>query len=194
MPAQLDPGHAQLRLEQRQRLQMHYFRYAQGLTTLWQVGLHTGESTPIDIQPISWATQIDNPFNGEGLAFLGTAASQPKQIWNIHENKINIIVSNEIPKQLEGSYSKPQAITFIRTDNTRSMGSIFPRQPTRCRRCAAFDPGYPWRADVTGFHWIQHRGRLLHLTRICLRADQLPRQQWIRLPLSGSLEAQLGHC
>ena len=105
---------------------IHYIRYTQGLSTLWRVDLQTGESTQTDIRPVSWATQIDCPTAGKGLAFLGTTANQPKQIWKIHENQLNIVISNEIPKQLESSFSKPQAITFQPDGQYKIHGIYFP--------------------------------------------------------------------
>jgi dipeptidyl aminopeptidase/acylaminoacyl peptidase len=105
---------------------IYYFRYAQGRTTLWQVDLRSGKSVEIDIQPVSWATQIDSPTASPGLAFLGVTASQPKQIWQIQDNQLDIAVHNELPKEIESSLSKPQAITFQPDGQHDIYGIYFP--------------------------------------------------------------------
>ena len=89
-----------------------YFRYLRGRTTLWRVELQSGKSTQVDIDPISWATQIDCSADDNSPAFLGITPRQPKQIWRLEGNKPKPVVANTLDGNTEIAVTEPQEIIF----------------------------------------------------------------------------------
>ena len=101
-----------------------YFRYLRGRTTLWYVALQSGKSTQVDIDPVSWATQIDCSAEDNSLIFLGITPQQPKQIWRLVENKPKPIIANALDGITEIA-SKPQEIVFPSGDRSEVYGIYF---------------------------------------------------------------------
>lgn len=103
---------------------IYYFRYLRGITTLWKVNLHSGKSTQLDIQPVTWATQIDVSFKDETPAFMGISPMQPKQIWVFSEKKLSALVKNDAASLDKKAITEPKEIVF-QTDDKKEIYGIY---------------------------------------------------------------------
>lgn len=105
---------------------IYYFRYQNAQTTLWEVNLRSGKSSPIDIQPVSWATQIECSTYDNSLAFLGTTTSQPIQVWKLSGDQLNAVEKNEIASHPQPVYSESREINFTSNNHGEVHGIYFP--------------------------------------------------------------------
>jgi dipeptidyl aminopeptidase/acylaminoacyl peptidase len=102
-----------------------YFRYLRGQTTLWRVALQSGESTQVDIEPVSWATQIDCSLDNSSPIFLGIPPQQPKQIWQLDKDKFKPVITNPLEGIPQTAISKPQEIVFPSGNQSEVYGIYF---------------------------------------------------------------------
>ncbi len=104
---------------------IYYFRYHRAETTLWKVGVLSGQSQQIDIAPIRWATQLAvSPKNG-GLAFIGSAPAIPKQVCRLLKGVLSR-EAFELEKQLDTIELKPEHLEFLNADGNYSYGLYYP--------------------------------------------------------------------
>jgi len=101
-----------------------YFRYAKGRTTLWQIDIASGQNQNIAIEPVQWASQIDE-MNGR-LTFLGNTAREPKQIWQISDSRLVLLQENHLYGVNTDSYSEPQEVTSYSPEGIPIYGIYFP--------------------------------------------------------------------
>lgn len=107
---------------------IYYLLYFHGATSLWQVNLHSGKSKPIAIDPVCWAEQLDCAAdeNGDVLAFLGSTARTPKQIWRLDAHGLTCAVPNQLAGVSMEAISLPQEIRFKSTGDSEVYGIYYP--------------------------------------------------------------------
>ncbi len=103
---------------------IYYLSNLRGVSSLWKVELRTGKSTQIDLQPVTWATQLD--CRGDRLAFFGTSAQSPKQIWATEEDAPSVAVANPLPEALREALPEVQEINFSSGKQDTVYGFYFP--------------------------------------------------------------------
>jgi len=107
---------------------IYYFRYFHGSTSLWQVNLRSGKSKQIPIEPVCWAEQLDCAAGEDGdvLAFLGSTARAPKQIWRLDKQGLTCAAANPLAGVPAQSISLPREIRFISAGDTEVYGIYYP--------------------------------------------------------------------
>lgn len=103
---------------------IYYLSNLRGVSSLWKVELRSGKSTQIDIQPVTWATQLD--CQGDHLVFLGTSAQSPRQIWSIKQDVLSTAAANPLPDVLQDSLPEVQEITFASGKQAAVYGFYYP--------------------------------------------------------------------
>ena len=107
---------------------IYYFLYFHGTASLWQVNLRSGKSKPIAIDPVCWAEQLDCAAdkNSDVLAFLGSTAQAPKQIWRLDAHGLTCAVPNQLAGISAEAISLPQEIRFKSTGDSEGYGIYYP--------------------------------------------------------------------
>lgn len=107
---------------------LYYLSYYHGQTNLWQAKLRSGQSHAVDIGPVCWAEQLDcaGGENGDVLAFLGSTANAPKQVWRLEDKTLSCAVPNALPGVDPQDISLPQEIRFTSSDDAEVFGVYYP--------------------------------------------------------------------
>lgn len=121
---------------------IYHFLYFHGSTSLWQLNLRSGKSRQIAIDPVCWAEQLDcaTDKDGDVLAFLGSGARAPKQIWRLNAHGLTCAVTNHLAGVPPETISLPQEICFKSTDDAEVYGIYYPPAGTEQ---PAFPPAFP---------------------------------------------------
>lgn len=101
-------------------------RNLRGRATLWKTNLRSGKSAQMDIQPVSWAAQLDISAKDNQPTFLGTTDTQPKQIWQISNLNLAAVVKNDAAGIETINISEPQEIIFSSGKQSEVFGIYFP--------------------------------------------------------------------
>ncbi|MDZ4159141.1 MAG: prolyl oligopeptidase family serine peptidase, partial [Anaerolineaceae bacterium] len=103
-----------------------YLRNYAGAASLWQVELESGETTPIDIAPYTWLSQLSVSSVEDQLALIASSPTIPDRILRWDGNTIWIEARSEseiIPPEL---LPQSQPISWRASDDTPVHGLYYP--------------------------------------------------------------------
>lgn len=101
---------------------IYHLRYAQGQSELWRLDIHQKRSEKINIEPVSWATQLCLSHEHRAIAFLGSSFSMPQKVCLLSKQKLRFLNKDKIilPKV------ECRHLSFETAANQRAYGLFFP--------------------------------------------------------------------